>query len=100
MNKLIEAELKKVEVADLSNFDPKTNTYFIPQRKEIKIEEDNCYLIHIKKTLFFNDVLKVNWNNNSLPQYEYLKIDVSKKMAKMIRVVAVGYDFENDNDLN
>lgn len=57
---LIEKELKKVEKADLSNFDPLTNTYIIKKRKDIKIEEDNCYLIYLKDSLFSNDVVKIN----------------------------------------
>ncbi len=60
VNDLIEKELKKVEKADLSNFNPETNTYIIPKRKDIKIEEDNCYLVHLKDTLFSNETLRVN----------------------------------------
>lgn len=59
-NDLIEKELKKVEKADLTHFDSKTNTYTIPKLKEIKLEEDKCYLIHIKPTLYRNEVLKNN----------------------------------------
>ena len=100
VNELIEKELKKVEKADLTNFNSETNTYFIPKRKDIKIEEDCCYLVHLKDTLFKNETLKVNWNNNSLPTYKYLKIDVSKIMAKMIKVVGVGYDAETNQDVS
>ena len=100
VNELIERELKKVEKADLSNFNSETNTYFIPKRKDIKIEEDCCYLIHLKDTIFRNETLKVNWNNGSLPIYNYLKIDVSKIMAKMIKVVAVGFDNETQTDIS
>ena len=60
VNELIEKELKKVEKADLTNFNSETNTYFIPKRKDIKIEEDCCYLVHLKDTLFKNETLKVN----------------------------------------
>ena len=30
------------------------------KRKDIKIEEDCCYLIHLKDTIFRNETLKVN----------------------------------------
>lgn len=100
VNQLIEKELKKVEKADLTHFDPATNTYFIPKRKDIKIEEDHCYLIHLKDSIFNNTTLKVNWNNGSLPSYNYLKVDVSKVMSKMIKVVGVGFDFEKQEDLS
>ena len=100
MNKLIDAQLKKVEKADLSHYDKETNTYFIPRKNEIKLEEDNCYLVELQDTIFNNEVLKTNWNNGNMPKYKYLKIDVSKIMAKMIKVVAVGYDNENKKDLS
>ena len=100
VNDLIEKELKKVEKADLTHINSETNTYIIPKRKDIKIEEDNCYLIHLKDTLFRNETLKTNWNNGSLPIYKYLKIDVSKIMSKMIKVVAVGYDNDKQQDIS
>lgn len=99
MNNLIEKELKKVEKADLSHFDEKTNTYHIPKRVDIPIKEDNCYLIYLEDTFFNDTTLRINWNNNSVPEYRYLKIDVSKVMSKMIKVVAVGYDYESKKDL-
>ena len=100
VSEIIKKELQKVEKADLTHFDPETNTYFIPKRNDIKIEEDNCYLVHLKDTLFNNQTLKVNWNNGSLPIYSYLKVDVSKIMAKMIKVVAVGFDNETQSDIS
>ena len=99
VNDLIEKELKKVEKADLTHFNSETNTYFIPKRKDIKIEEDCCYLVRLKDTIFSNETLKVNWNNGSLPTYNYLKIDVSKMLPKMIKVVAVGFDNETQTDI-
>ena len=100
VNELIEKELKKVEKADLTNFNPETNTYLIPKRKDIKVEEDCCYLVRLKDTIFTNETLKVNWNNGSLPTYKYLKIDVSKMLPKMIKVVAVGFDNETQKDIS
>lgn len=100
MNKIIESQLSKVREADLSNFDPETNTYKIPRKREIKVEEDGCYLVKCKPTLFTNIVLKTNWNNNSVPKVDYLKIDVSRKMSDKIKVVGLGYDFINDKTLD
>lgn len=99
-NKIIEEQLKKVEYADLSNFNEETNTYFIPKRTDIKLEEDNCYLIKLKPTLFTNETLKTNWNKGSVPKYEYLKVDVSKKMVNMIKVVATAFDYDLNQDLS
>lgn len=100
MNDIIKKQLEAVEKADLSNYDASTNTYHIPKRKDIKVEEDSCYLIYLKDTFFANEVLKVNWNNGSVPSYRYLKIDVAKVMAKMIKVVSVAYDEKTNQDIS
>lgn len=89
-SELIEKQLKKVQNADLSNFDSTTNTYFIKKRVDIKIEEEQCYLIHLKTSLFENAVLKNNWNGGNTPPCTYFKAEVSKMMGKMIKIVGVG----------
>lgn len=99
-NKIILDQLSKVELADLSHFDNETNSYFIPKRCDIKIEEDCCYLIEIKESLYLNQVLAINWNNGTFPKDKYLKIDVSKIMPKMIKVVSIGYDPTLNKDLS
>lgn len=98
MNKIIEEQLKKVEVADLSDYNSLTGTYFIKKRVDVKIEEDKCYLIRLKPTAFTNYAVLVNWNKGNNPIYEYMKIDVSKKMGKMIKVVGIKYDYANQKD--
>ena len=99
MYNIIESQLKKVQYADLTNFNSETNTYFIKKREDIKLEEDNCYLIHIKPTLKLNKSFITNWNRGSIPTYDYLKIDVSKIMVDKIKVVSVGYNInENKNE--
>ena len=100
VNKIIEQQLKKLEYADISNFDAATNTYIIPKKVDIKIEEDKCYLIQLLPTLFKNEVLKTNWNAGSMPVYNYMKVDVSKIIGKMIKVVGTGYDIETQTDIS
>lgn len=60
MSDLIKKQLEKVQIADLSNFDPKTNTYIIPQKKSIKIENNKAYLIYLNDSFFYNTTLKDN----------------------------------------
>lgn len=103
MNKIIVDQLQKVSVADLSNFDPNTNTYFIKRKTDIRIEVDSCYLIKLNASLLHpiqNDVLTTNWNAGSVPQYEYYTVDVCKSVGKMIKVVGLAFDYENQKDLN
>ena len=98
-SKIIEQQLKKVQAANLQNYNPETNTYLIKRRFDIKIEEDSAYIIKLKDSAFSNTAIINNWNNGSFPKVNYLKIDVNKKMNNMIKVVSVGYDFVNKQDL-
>lgn len=87
---LIEKELSKVKYADLSNHDELTNTYFIKQRKDIKIEEDKSYLIKIKPCIYNNIKLKNTWKYT--PEYEYFKFEVNKIIPDEIFVAGIAYD--------
>lgn len=100
MSKVINAQLVNVENANLSNYNKETNTYFIPRKYDIKVEEDKCYVIHLKPAAFKNDAVATNWNNNQYPTLEYMKVDISKKMGKMIKVVGVQVDYSRRELLN
>lgn len=100
ISKLIRDQLNKTIYADLSNFDELTNTYFIKKREDVKIEEDNFYLIHLKMSAFTNKTISDNWNAGSIPPVAYMKIDASKVMGKMVKVLGAGFDIENNRDLS
>ena len=100
VNKLIKDQLTKVEKADLSHFNEADNSYYIPKRKDIKLEENKCYLIHIKDSFFKNEIVKINWNGGSVPTCAYLRCDISKVMPQMVKVVGIGFDIENNVPLN
>ncbi len=103
MNKIIEEQLKKCQVAELSDFDSASGVYHIKRFKQAKMEVDACYLIRIGKHLLNRDtsqMLASNWNKGTVPPCEYMKIDVVKSMGKMIRVNGIGYESETKQDLN
>ena len=100
MNKIIEEQLKKTENVDLSNFDKETNTYYIKKRQDIKVEEDQCYILKLKNSAFNNTIVTDNWNNGNKPKAEFYKADISKKMSGMIRIIGVAYDNFTNQDLN
>ena len=100
MNDLIKKQLDSVQVADLSHFNPEDNSYFIPQRKTVKLEVNHAYLIYLKDSFFYNEIVIKNWNNNQLPVDRYLKVEINQVMAKMIKVMSIGYDFLNKIDTN
>ena len=96
---IIKQQLERVQYADLSNFNSETNTYIIKKRVDIKLEVDKCYLIRIKPSAYNNSVIVTNWNNGNMPSHEYLKVDISKVMSKMVKVVGVAHDYQNHQDL-
>ena len=95
---VIEEQLGKVRHADLSNFDKETNTYTIPKRTDIKIEEDKCYLVQLHRSFFNNQTVMLNWNSGSIPPGEFLSIDVLQSMNKMIKVSASTYNAHSEAD--
>lgn len=99
-NRIINEQLKKVENADLSNYDANTNSYFIPKKTTIKVEEDCCYIFQLKDTAFTNATVNTNWNGSNIPKYYYYKADVIKKMPGMIKIMGVGYNINTGEDIN
>jgi len=100
LNKIIEQQLSKVRTADLGTYNTETNTYFIRKKGGIKLEENNGYIIRLKDSAFTNTILINNWNHGSSPKTNCLKIDVTRKMDNMIKVISVGYDLTLKQDLD
>lgn len=98
----IKEQLKKCSFADLSNYDEKSQTFFIPKYTKPTYDLNKCYLIEIADYLINNktNLIAVNWNNSTAPAYKYLKIYVSKLLDKMIYVDTLAYDIVNNQDIN
>lgn len=104
-NKIVEQQLKKVTLADLSNCQEKDDcyVYYINKHTEEVLEVDKCYLVKVDlKKLNSDDYsFLVNYNKHKVcPEYEYLKIDVMKKLATMFQVNGIYYDYDNKKDLS
>lgn len=100
MRDYVKKQLEQCALADLSNFDPATNTYHIPKYTKPTFDLNKMYLIRVFKTQLIkeNNVIAINWNHNSIPPTEYLKIYVSKTLGHMIYVDAIGYNYETKTD--
>lgn len=95
---VIQDQLKKVLVADLSNFDEKTNTFFIKKYEHTKFEVGKYYLIRLDNTLMNRDnEIMCNWNNSEIPEHNIFKVEIIKEMGKLIYVQGVSYDEEKGN---
>ncbi len=101
MLKSIQAQLKKVQFADLSNFDKENNTFIIPKYTKPVYELKKCYLIQLPSSIINNpnSYVAVNKNNGGYPTNEYLKIFVNQISGRMIYVNGLAYDIINKQDL-
>lgn len=103
MNKIIEEQLKKCSVADLSDYDISTHTYHIHKINNIKLEVNSYYIIRLKDYILdrnASSILSNNWNKGSVPMNKCMKVDVSKIMGKMIYINGIGYDYDSKEDIN
>lgn len=91
MSERLDKELAKLKYAKVQKMED--NKYIIKKDTQIRVEENNCYLIELHNTIFDpNSILCSNWNNGRVPKCRYYLIDVNKMMANMIRVSGVGYN--------
>lgn len=97
---LVQRELEKVIYADLSDFDVETNTYHIPQRKDITLTPNRSYIVRIKPSLYRNDILKNNYNNGNVPPFNCYLVDIVSRLGKVIKVNAVEYDLSTQTPLS
>lgn len=99
---IIKEQLDKCQFADLNNYDPNTNTFYIRKYCKPTYEINHCYLVRLPLNIVDapDSVLAVNWNNGSCPKTQYLKIYISKCLGNMIMVDSVGFDFNAKQDLN
>ena len=99
---IIKEQLEKCQFADLNNFDPVTNTFYIKKYSKPTYELNKCYLVKLPISIVnvSDSVLAVNWNNGSCPKTQYLKIYISKTMGTMIYVDSIGFDFDTRQDIS
>lgn len=103
MNKIIEKQLKQVQIADLTDFNKDTNTYNIPKFCQKRVSVGECYIIKLDRCLLSktsSEVFANNWNKGSIPPFEYMKVDISKILGKNIFVNGIGFDFQTKQDIN
>lgn len=103
MNKAIKDQLEKVKVANIGYYDNDTTEIIIPRFEQVRYEIGSYYLVKLDGALTSptgNELLISNWNKGTYPRCEFLKIDVTKVLGKMIYVNALGYDNEKQEDLN
>lgn len=101
--KLIEKELSKVIIADLSNYNSDSGKFFIPRYRQFQFKEGYYYIIELSDKLLVEDptsTLAANWNSGRIPPFKYMKACVDKVLGKMIKVTGLGYNYLENKDLD
>lgn len=101
MTSIRDQQLKKIVVADLSNFDSSTNTYFIPRYKRPRFEEGKSYLVQVANELINNadSVYIVNYNAGRVIKNRFYKIAISKVNGGMLHLDGLAFDPDTNQDL-
>lgn len=103
ISKLIRKELTKAMVADLTHYDETKNEFIIPKFKQVKLNENEYYLLKLDDVLLREDGMEIlinNWNKGSVPPFKYMKVGVDKVLGKMVLINGLGYDYVNNTDLD
>ena len=102
MRDLIKQQLENCSFANLTNFDPETQTFLIPKYQKPHYELGKMYLVKVSGAIVnnTNSVIATNYNNSTAPSYDYLKIFVSKSLGKLIYVDSLGFDLATKQDSN
>lgn len=99
MNKLVQEQLNKVQIADLSNYNKDTNEFIIKKRVDIKLEVNNCYIIEVSDAWRMNKLLANNLNKGIMLEHSCIKAVISQIAGKMIYVSAIGFDKMSNSDI-
>ena len=103
INKIIQEQLNKLQVAKLGEYDHFKHMYVIPKYKEPHYDVDHCYLVCLDDTLLTatgNEMLVSNWNNGRYPVHKYMKIVVQQKLGDMIKIDGIYFDNIKHEDIN
>ena len=102
IRQIIKNQLEKCQFADLNNYNLQINTFFVKKYSKPTYELSHCYLVRIPLSIVntTDSVLATNWNNETFPQVQYLKIYVAKILGNMIYVDSIGFNFETKQDLD
>lgn len=102
MNKLIEKQLDKLQIAKLGPYDPIKKEYIIPKYNPVQLELNQSYILKFKDYMINpppHSALMINWNNNTHPISSYVKAVVIKKIGMMIKIETCGYDIDTKKEL-
>lgn len=103
INKLIEKQLEKLEIAKPGPYDPIKKQFIIPKYNPLKLEVGNSYILRLKPYITNppeNSTLVTNWNNNTFPVCSIVKAYVSRSLGTMVKIDTCGYDLDNKVELS
>ena len=98
LDKIVEEQLAKLEVARVSLYDEGTHRYLFKKVGPSKLEVGKSYLIHLDKNLTNKDMsgtLASNWNHGLVPLHQTMEASVKDRMGTMYLVHGVYVNDDN-----
>ena len=102
MNKVIEKQLEKLQLAKHGGYDETKHQFIFKKIAGVKLEVGKCYLVKLNKSLTKeseNDSLVYNLNRGTFPKYEDMKVDVLKISQGLIQVNGIYFDAVAGEDI-
>lgn len=104
MNPIVAQQLRLAKIADIPEWSDSTTELLVTKKSVVEIlpQEGHYYLIELADYLINPPegfTLHSNWNNNDIPTHKYMKCQCAKLMGKMVKILGVGFDYENRVDL-
>lgn len=100
-SKVLKDQFSKVQLADLSNYNEECISFVIPKLSHNEYKVGGYYLIEVDDNILSDEdsTLRINWNNNTVPPFKVLKINVLVRQQKMIKVQSFGFDLNTNEDI-
>ena len=96
MNNILKKQLEQL------GLDPTQKHFYFPKRQDIKLVEDQCYIIKLTDEALFPNpgaAWVANYNQGWLPSHVYWKVDINRFLGDMVKVTGLAYDPETKTDI-
>ena len=94
INPIVEEQLGKCRVTDISHLDTTDYTLFIPKVTTIKLEVNQVFIIKIDESVQEPSMFNTNWNKGIPPICSYMQVDVTNILNTAVRINGIEYDPE------
>ena len=102
MNKIIQDQLKRCQVAIIPPFSEDATSIYIKKVVTLvptSMMPNRLYIVKIKDSVKKSSTIASNWNGGRYPRCNYYKVERLGLLGTMMKLNGIGYDVENQVDL-